>query len=88
MDNRVPAQAFPAWETLQEELTERGLTSKDLATILGRSVEVAEQILTGRRPIGITTARKLEAAWGVSADFWLNLQQRYQWFLAEKGKQK
>ena len=71
------AEAFPPGEYLAEELEERGWTQADLAEILGRPLQLVSEIINGRKEITRETAAQLGAAFGTSAEYWLNLQDLY-----------
>ncbi len=63
-------------EMLNEEfLTPLGLTQQDLADAIGMDRPSVNALLNGRRAVTSRTALRLERALGVSAQFWLNLQQ-------------
>lgn len=74
---KVPAEVFPPGEFIREELEERGWTQEDLAEILGRPRRLVNEILMGKRGITTETANGLGAAFGTSAQFWLNLDSAY-----------
>lgn len=86
ISTRKPAEVFPPGEFLREELEERGWTQADLAEIMGRPERLITEIVTGKRRITPETARGLAAAFGTSAEFWLNLEQAYQlWRTPDNG---
>jgi HTH-type transcriptional regulator/antitoxin HigA len=74
---KVPAEVFPPGEFIREELEERGWTQEDFAEILGRPRRLVNEILMGKRGITTETANGLGAAFGTSAQFWLNLESAY-----------
>src|SRR4051812_37965534 len=76
--NRIPAEVFPPGEFIRDELEARGWTQQDLAQILGRPLVAVNQIIGGKRGITPETAQGLAAAFGTSAEFWLNLASAYQ----------
>ncbi|HEY8314401.1 MAG TPA: HigA family addiction module antitoxin [Candidatus Baltobacteraceae bacterium] len=51
------------------------LTQQDLADAIGLDRPSVNALLNGRRSVTSRTALRLERALGVSAQFWLNLQQ-------------
>ena len=53
------------------------LTASKLAKIIGVPQNRISEICRGRRGISADTALRFERAFGVSAQFWLNLQQQY-----------
>ena len=78
MAKRVPKyQAFPPGDHIREEIEDRGWSQSDLARIMGRPVQVINEIINGRKAITARTARELEAALGSSAELWMNLETSY-----------
>jgi len=73
-----PVEVFPPGDFIREELEERGWTQGDLASIMGRPVETINRIVTGKLTITPETARGVAAAFGTSAELWLNLEAAYQ----------
>ena len=61
----------------QEFLEPAGLSQYRLAQATGLSQMLISNILNGKRSITAETALRLEAALGVSAETWLNLQTLY-----------
>jgi HTH-type transcriptional regulator/antitoxin HigA len=80
MSQRNPraAEVFPPGAFLREELAARGWSQRDLAEVLGRPFQAVNAIVNGRKQITPRTARELEAVFGASAEFWLNLEMAYQ----------
>ena len=74
---RIPAEVFPPGEFIREEIEERGWTQEDLAEISGRSLRLVNEIIMGKRGITPETANGLAAAFGTSAQFWMNLESMY-----------
>jgi HTH-type transcriptional regulator / antitoxin HigA len=70
-------EAFPPGDHIREEIQDRGWTQGDLARIMGRPVQVINEIINGRKAITARTARELEAALGPSAELWMNLETSY-----------
>ena len=68
---------FPPGEYIRDELETRGWTQEDLAAILGRPLSAVNQIIKGNKAITPQTARELAAAFGTSAELWLNLENAY-----------
>lgn len=81
MAMRQPAEVFPPGEFLSDELEERGWTQTDLAEIIGRPISLVNGIINGKRGISPETARDLSAAFGTTAEFWMNLDAAYRLFL-------
>jgi HTH-type transcriptional regulator / antitoxin HigA len=85
MSNRRPAEVFSPGEFIREELHERGWTQTDLAKIMGRPVTALNLIISGKKSITPDTAMGFAAAFGTSAEFWLNLQNAYQLSKVDDG---
>jgi addiction module HigA family antidote len=75
--NRPIAEVFPPGVFIREELEARGWSQRDLAEVLGRPFQAVNAIINGHKQITPRTARELEAAFGSSAQFWLNLEMAY-----------
>ena len=68
---------------LADELREIGVTPTGLARQIGVPANRISQIVRGRRGISGDTALRLGHWFGMSAQFWLNLQNAYDLELAE-----
>jgi len=76
-------------ETLREDLMEPyGLSGNALAKILDVPPNRITGIVAGRRAITADTALRLERAFGVSAQFWLNLQTQFDLETAQGSAKK
>ena len=69
---------------LKEEIEYRGISEKELADHMGRPIQVVNDIVLGKKAITKTTANQLQTALGISAQFWLNLENSYQVTLAKQ----
>lgn len=78
MTNRIPAEVFPPGEYIKEELEARGWTQNDLAEIMGVYPRTISELVSARRGVTPETARGLGAAFGTSAQLWMNLESAYQ----------
>lgn len=67
----------PAGEFLADELSKRGWSQNELAEILGRPAQFVSEIISGKKEITRDSAAQLEAALGMSAESWLNLQNQF-----------
>ena len=75
--------------TLREDFMEPlGLSANGLAEALGVPQNRISDIVRGRRGVTTDTALRLERAFGVSADFWLNLQSHYELEVARRDAGK
>ena len=73
----IPAKVFPPGDFIREELEARQWSQGDLASVIGRPVQVVNEIVNGRKGITAETAKQLAAAFGTSAELWLNLESAY-----------
>src|ERR1700722_13356814 len=76
-------------EILADELEEIGLSAKKLADVIEVPPNRLYQLLAGKRNVTADTALRLSQYFGMSADFWMNLQSAYELDLARRqsGKQ-
>jgi HTH-type transcriptional regulator/antitoxin HigA len=72
------AQVFPPGDFIREELEQRGWRQEDFAKILGWPPSSVSELLAAKRSITVATSKKLEEAFGVPAETWLNLETQYQ----------
>jgi antitoxin HigA-1 len=69
-------------EILGDELEETGLSAKKLAEFIQVPPNRLYQLLAGKRSMTADTALRLGQYFGMSADFWMNLQTAYELDLA------
>ncbi len=80
------AEAFPAGESLADELDARGWSQAEFAEILGRPAQFVSEIVSGKKEITRESATQIAAAFGTSPELWLNLQDSYYlWRQAQNG---
>ena len=72
-----PFRPIKPGEILKEELEARGWTQSDLAEVLGRPIQVVNEIIRGKKAIIPATAVELSRAFDTSPEFWLNLEAAY-----------
>jgi addiction module HigA family antidote len=61
-------------EILADELEEIGISAAELARLIEVPANRVSQIISGKRAITADTALRLTQYFGMSADFWMNLQ--------------
>jgi addiction module HigA family antidote len=71
-------------EILGDELEEIGLSAKRLADVIKVPPNRLYQLLAGKRSMTADTALRLSQYFGMSADFWMNLQSAYELDLARQ----
>ena len=69
---------------LRRELAARSMSANRLALALRVPSGRITSILNGKRAISADTALRLARHFGTSAQFWLNLQTRYDLIVAER----
>jgi addiction module HigA family antidote len=77
-------KAIHPGEHLAEELSELGISAAELARKLDVPTNRVTGILNGQRSITGDTALRLGHFFGMSAEFWLNLQSIYELRIAHK----
>ena len=82
--HRVPTH--PGEMLLEEFLKPMGITQRDLANAINVPYQRINEIINGRRGITPSTALRLAKAFGVSADFWMNIQLRWDLYFAKKSE--
>jgi antitoxin HigA-1 len=84
--NRIPTH--PGEMLLEEFLTPMGITQKDLADNIEVPYQRINEIVDGRRGITPSTALRLAKFFDMSADFWMNLQLRWDLYFAQQAENK
>lgn len=72
----APTRAHPG-QLLAEDLTDEGISQRELADAIGVPHTRINAIVKGRRPITADTALRLARFFGTSAEYWINLQGSY-----------
>jgi HTH-type transcriptional regulator/antitoxin HigA len=88
LDIRDVAEAFPPGEFIKDELEVRGWTQEDLAEITGMPAPVISNIINVKRAISPDAASSLAAAFGTTAQFWMNLETSYQLFSESRADEE
>jgi addiction module HigA family antidote len=86
---RIPTHRPPTHpgEMLSEEfLTPLRLTQRELAEAIHVPYQRINEIINGRRGITPSTALRLAKFFGLSADFWMNLQLRWDLYHAQRAE--
>ena len=86
---RVPTSRTPTHPgemLLEEFLTPMGLTQRELADAIHVPYQRVNDIVNGRRGVTPSTALRLAKFFGMSADFWMNLQLRWDLYFAQQNE--
>ena len=73
----TPDYAVPPGTTLLETINELGITQRELAERMGRSLAEVDKIISGELAITTDIALKLEEVTGVPFAFWENAETNY-----------
>jgi len=87
---RVPTHRLPTHPgemLLEEFLTPMNLTQRELADAIHVPYQRVNEIVNARRGITPGTALRLAKFFGLSADFWMNLQLRWDLYHAQQAEQ-
>ncbi len=72
---------------MKEFLKPMGITQRSLARGICVPYQCVNELINGRRGITPSTALRLERYLGMSAGFWMNLQQRWELFHARQAEE-
>ena len=84
---RIPTHrqpTHPGEMLLEEFLVPAGITQRELADAIHVPYQRINEIINKRRGITPGTALRLSKFFGVSADFWMNVQLRWDLYLAQQ----
>ncbi len=84
--NRQPTH--PGEMLLDEFLNPMGITQRDLADNIHVPYQRVNDIVNGRRGITPSTALRLAKFFNISADFWMNIQLRWDLYFAQQHETK
>ena len=84
--NRIPTH--PGEMLLEEFLNPMGITQRELADHILVPYQRINEIVNGRRGITPGTALRLAKFFNMSADFWMNLQLRWDLYFAQQDELK
>lgn len=88
---RVPTHrepTHPGEMLLKEFLAPMGITQKELANSIHVPYQRINEIINKKRGITPSTALRLAKFFGMSEDFWMNVQLRWDLFKAKQTEEK
>ena len=88
---RVPKfrePVHPGEMLLEEFLGPMHITQRDLANAIHVPYQRINEIINGRRGITPATALRLARYFGMSEDFWMNMQLRWDLYKARQSEEK
>ena len=84
--NRIPTH--PGEMLLEEFLSPMGISQRDLADNIQVPYQRINEIVNGRRGITPSTALRLANFFNMSAEFWMNVQLRWDLYFAQQDEVK
>ena len=81
METRIPTHPG---EVLKEELESRNISQKQFAELINMPRTQLNEILNGKRSVSADFALMIEAALGINPDLLINMQNRYNMFIARR----
>ena len=88
---RVPTHrepTHPGEMLIEEFLTPMGITQKELANSIHVPYQIVNEIINQKRGITPSTALRLAKYFGMSEDFWMNIQLRWDLYKAKQVEEK
>ena len=88
---RIPTHrppTHPGEMLLEEFLLPMGLTQRQLAEAIEVPYQRINEIINGKRGITPSTALRLARFFGMTPDFWMNLQLRWELYHAQQVEQR
>ena len=86
---RIPTHRTPTHPgemLLEDFLKPMALTQRELAGAIGVPYQRINEIINGRRGMTPSTALRLAKYFGMSPDFWMNLQLRWDLYFARQAE--
>ena len=84
MNEDDSTQIFSPGYYIQQHLQTHGWNQAEFAAILGRPLQVVNELIAGKRAVTPETATGLAEAFGTSVEVWLRLEAIYQASKLEK----
>jgi addiction module HigA family antidote len=88
---RIPthrAPTHPGEMLLQEFLVPMHMSQRELADAIQVPYQRVNEIVNGKRGVTPSTALRLAKVFGMTADFWMNLQLRWDLYWAQQVEQE
>ncbi len=85
-NNLTPYEPIHPGEVLKEEMEYRVISQRKMATQMGVSYSVLNEILNGKRPVTTEYALLFEAVLGIEAGIFIRMQADYNLQMARKDK--
>lgn len=86
---RIPTKRVPTHPgemLLEEFLTPMGITQRELATAIHVPYQRVNELVNQKRGVTPSTALRLARFFDISADFWLNLQVRWDLYKTQQAE--
>lgn len=83
-----PGVVTPPGEFLLEKLAELGMTQAELASRIGKTKKMVNEIIKGKAPVLSDTALQLERVLAIPARFWMNAEGNYRESIARREERE
>jgi len=85
-NNLEPGEPTHPGEVIKDEIEFRGISQRKLATQMGMSYTILNEVLNCKRAVTTEYALLFEAALGIDAELWLKMQSRYNMITTKRNK--
>ncbi len=85
-NNILPYRPIHPGEILKDEIEYRGISQRRLASQIGVSYTLLNEVLNGKRQVNTELAMLIEAALGLDADTFVRMQAQYNIQVARQDK--
>jgi len=85
-NNLEPGEPTHPGEVIKDEIEFRGISQRKLATQMGMSYTILNEVLNCKRAVTTEYALLFEAALGIDAELWIKMQSRYNIIMTKRNK--
>ena len=85
-NNLEPDEPTHPGEVIKDEIELRGISQRKLATQMGMSYTILNEVLNCKRAVTTEYALLFEAALGIDAELWIKMQSRYNLITTKRNK--
>ena len=85
-NNLEPGEPTHPGEVIKDEIEFRGISQRKLATQMGMSYTILNEVLNCKRAVTTEYALLFEAALGIDAELWIKMQSRYNMIMTKRNK--
>jgi len=85
-NNLEPGEPTHPGEVIKDEIEFRDISQRKLATQMGMSYTILNEVLNCKRAVTTEYALLFEAALGIDAELWIKMQSRYNIIMTKRNK--